>query len=475
MRWSIRYQLFVPLLTLLLGVVGMAVWTGMASAERARRQIETQMHDIARTVNAASFPRNPQTLSLMKGMSGAEFLLCDSHRRPLLDDRGEPMTTLAGLPNDLPDPTEDWKDLHLGPRVQAAGETFICQGIRLGQEQTWILYIFYPESLWRDALWAAVRPSLFLGVVGGLGSILLTVLVGQRLSRRVQELERRTRLIAAGDFSPMPLPRGDDELRDLARSVNDMAQRLVQLQETMKKTERLRLLGQVSGGLAHQLRNGVTGARLAVQLHTREMNGQADAETLNVALRQLALVEMHLKRFLDLGRASEFRREPCRLADLLDETVVLLRPQCRHAHIDLRWQAPELDNEPVVEGDRDQLQHLFLNVIGNAVEAAGPNGWVAVELQIADCGSQIDNEQAPDRKAAVVEVCDSGPGPVPQIAAKLFEPFVTGKREGVGLGLAVAKQVVEAHSGTICWRRDPERTCFRIALPLARAGAGDVV
>jgi signal transduction histidine kinase len=466
MRWSIRCQLLVPLLTMLLGVVGMAVWTGMASAERARRQIETQMHDIARTVNAATFPRNPQTLSLMKGLSGAEFLLCDSHRRPLLDDRGEPMATLAGMPAELPDPTDDWQDWHLGPRVAMAGDTYLCQGIRLGREQTWILYIFYPESLWRDAQWAAVRPSLFLGVAGGLGSILLTVLVGQRLSRRIQELERRTRLIAAGDFGPMPLPTADDELRDLARSVNEMAQQLAQLQETIKKTERLRLLGQVSGGLAHQLRNGVTGARLALQLHAREINGQADAdqadaETLSVALRQLALLEIHLKRFLDLGRAAEFRRQPCLVTELLDETVGLLRPQCQHAHIDLRWQPPQLDKAPSVLGDRDQLQHLFLNVIGNAVEAAGINGWVLVELTRA--------RFAGGREGALIQVSDSGPGPAPAVAARLFEPFVTGKPEGVGLGLAVARQVAEGHGGTISWRRESDHTCFRIELPLQEA------
>src|SRR6202007_2085818 len=129
----------------------------------------------------------------------------------------------------------------------------------------------------------------------------------------IHDLERRTRLIAAGDFSPMPLPKSDDEIRDLAICVNEMAERLAQFQETVKRTERLRLLGQVSGGLAHQLRNGVTGARLGVQGHARAGNGQADTEALNVALRQLALVEMHLKRFLDLGRSSVMRREPCAL------------------------------------------------------------------------------------------------------------------------------------------------------------------
>jgi signal transduction histidine kinase len=93
-------------------------------------------------------------------------------------------------------------------------------------------------------------------------------------------------------------------------------------------------------------------------------------------------------------------------------------------------------------------------VLTNAVEAAGPGGRVEVRL----------GRGATDR--AFVEVLDSGPGPTADVAARLFEPFVTGKREGVGLGLAVAKQVAEAHGGTIAWRRQDGWTCFRIELPL---------
>src|SRR5204863_1970357 len=126
---------------------------------------------------------------------------------------------------------------------------------------------------------------------------------------RIGSLERRTRLIAEGDFSPMPLPSLNDELRDLTRSVNEMAQRLAQFQETIRQTERLRLLGQVRGGLAHQLRNGVAGARLAVQLHAQECSAD-DGDSLRVALRQLSLIEMHLKKFLDLGKTIELQRQP---------------------------------------------------------------------------------------------------------------------------------------------------------------------
>jgi signal transduction histidine kinase len=254
----------------------------------------------------------------------------------------------------------------------------------------------------------------------------------------------------------MPLPGWNDELRDLGESVNDMAQRLAQLQEAVQQTERLRLLGQVGGGLAHQLRNSVTGARLAVQLHAQDCNGKADTEALEVALRQLTLMEERLRRFLDLGRTGEARREPCSLNDLIDEAVSLLRPQCRHAHIDLSWHRPA--EHFSVLGDADQLAHVLVNVIGNAIEAAGPGGSVVVSLRTLE-----------GKDSCAVEVMDSGPGPPPEIAERLFEPFVTSRRDGIGLGLAVAREVAQTHGGSITWRRENDRTCFRIELPLATA------
>lgn len=454
MRVGIRYQLLLPLVTLMAGVVGMSVWTALSSARVAGRRIEKQMDDIAATVVSVTFPRNLQTLNLMKGLSGAEMLLCDSLLQPIVDDRGQPLTTLEAVPDDLPLPSQT--PTHgLGQRVHVARRVYFCRGVILGQEMHpgLALYVFYPESLWKEAWWQAVRPALIVGTLGGLTAFLLAVLVATRLTRPIQEMERRTRLIAGGDFSPMPLPGRDDELRDLAGSINDMAGRLAEFQETVRRTERLRLLGQVSGGLAHQLRNGVTGANLAVQLHAQECPRGADDETLAVALRQLALVEMHLKRFLHLGKTLELRCEACSLRSLVEEAVALVGPRCRHTGIALGLQVEGDEQDWDLSADSGQLAHLFLNVITNAVEAAGPGGRVEVRLRRME-----------DR--GIVDVIDSGPGPTADVAGRLFEPFVTGKPEGVGLGLAVSRQVAEAHGGSITWTRCPEGTCFRIDLPL---------
>lgn len=439
MPLTIRHQLLLPLVTLLLGVLVLCAWIAWSAAERARRQIETRLDGVAASVTAATFPLNLPTLKLMKDMSGADFVVYD---------QGQPLSTLPEVPTDLPAPSPRDR-LRLAPRVTVAGQIYFCQGVALQSDvgANRAVYLFYPESLWREAVAQAIWPALIIGAIGGSIAVALTLLATQRITRRLRELVRRTRLIAGGDFSPMPLGRQRDELADLGRAVNEMADRLAKFEETLRASERLRLLGQVSGGLAHQLRNGVTGAKLAVQLHARS---GAHAEEIDVALRQLTLVEIQLKRFLDLGKADELHLEPCDLAALMEDSLALIRPRCLHAGIELVEHKPQA---PVrLRADVHQLDQVILNLLTNAVEAAGPGGMV-------EARAGMENGKC------FLEIVDSGPGIDPQVAARLFEPFVTSKPEGVGLGLAVARQIVVAHGGGIQWERRGERTCFHVELP----------
>jgi signal transduction histidine kinase len=449
MRWRIRYQLLVPLLLLLLGVIASSVWLGVASVHRVRQRIETRIRKVGHNLSRRTYALRENVLEEMKLLSEADYLLVPEH--------GSPQTTLDQAPAQLP-PSEtvcdDWQHLGLGPQLTVAGRTYLCAGLRLkprsSEDQDGAtLYILYPQSLWHNALWEAIGPVVLLGGGIGLASLILAVGLGQSLSQRLRLLERRTRLIAAGDFSPMPLPQQNDEIRDLTGSVNDMAQKLARYQETVQRTERLRLLDQVSGGLAHQLRNGLTGARLAVQIYLQESNGHEDTTALAVALRQLNLLEANLKRFLDLGRSDCLKRVACSLPALIDEAVALLTPRCRHTGIELDWQRPT--TATVLHADPGQLEQMILNLVGNGIEAAGPGGSVRVRMG--------QDEQV------WLEVWDSGQGIPPEIAARLFEPFTTGKPEGLGLGLALARHIVEAHGGRIRWFRQAEQTCFRVDLP----------
>lgn len=452
MRLSLRYRLLLPLTLLLAGDAAATAWAAATVARSAERRLAEQQWAVARTLTEprSTFRLTERVLGQMKGLSGAEFLYVHPSEPSESTFRPPPPP-----PADVPTATQPGNDEEhtLGPPVVVAGAEYRCLRLPLRPPHPNAggnLYIFYPESLRRTAVRDAVRPLLVLGGIGALAAVALAVAFGSRLVRRVRDLDARTRLIAGGDFRPMPVPASDDELRDLCEAVNDMARRLAAFQEELQRDERLRLLGQFSGGLAHQLRNAAAGAKLALEVHLAE-NPSADPEPLRVALRQLARIESNLRQFLVLGKPPEGVRRPCDLAELIDAAVSLLRPQCQHAGTTLVWSPPA--GPCVVPGDPAELSHLFGNVIGNAVEAAGPGGTVEVTVQARGAS-----------RGFVVEVVDTGPGPPPEIAARLFEPFVTGKDQGVGLGLAVARRAAEAHGGRISWERRIGRTAFRIEL-----------
>ncbi len=278
---------------------------------------------------------------------------------------------------------------------------------------------------------------------------LLASAIAGRLSRPIVELRWQVGRITHGDFQPLPPPPHDDELRDLTRSVNALAGQLDEMQRVVKRSERLTLLGQLSGGLAHHLRNDVTGARIAVQLHQRHCR-HVDQESLAVALRQLTLTEQHLQRFLAAGRPQTPCRIACDLHALIDELVQLVGPACRHRRVELLVDAT--DAAVSLPADEEQLRHLLLNLVLNAVEAVAPGGQVRIVSRVSD-------------HDVTVEIHDTGPGPPPAVADRLFEPFSTGKPEGIGLGLTVARQIAEAHGGSLHFS-DTADTCFTVTLPL---------
>lgn len=441
MRLSLRYRLLVPLLVLLALDAAATGWAAVSAADHAERRIADQLRAVAHTLTEPpAFPLTDRVLKQMKGLSRAEYLLVrrDGSRVGTFPDPDTP-------PPDVPIPTAD--DPTLGPPVAVNGTEYRCLRVALvppHPQEGGTLYVFYPESLRRTAMGDAARPFVLLGGGGGVLAVALTAVVAARLVRRVEEVRGRTRAIAAGDYRPMPLPPQDDELRDLGRAVNDLAVRLAGFRDELAAAERLRVLGQFAGGLAHQLRNAAAGAKLAVQLHAGDC-ARGD-EALTVALRQLARIETTLRQFLALGRPPAPDRKPCDLGAIVGQAVELLRPQARHAGTALDF-TPSPGPLPLT-GDPARLGDLFQNVIGNAVDAAGPGGRVTVTIT-----------------SDAVEVTDSGPGPPAAIAGKLFDPFVTGKDQGIGLGLAVAKQAADAHGWRLSWRRESGATVFRVERP----------
>jgi signal transduction histidine kinase len=234
---------------------------------------------------------------------------------------------------------------------------------------------------------------------------------------------------------------------------------LAAVRRSLVAGERQRLLGQLAAGFAHELRNAITGARLAIDLHRRRCNTPGSLKTprddsLTVAIRQLDIVEEEVRGLLALGRLPQTTPVPTDLDQLLDEVCELTAARCDHAGVGLeRGPSSGLS----LPSRRESLRAALVNLTLNAIDAAGRDGTVRLAI----------NE---DEGHVHLVVEDTGPGPPPALAATLHEPFVTGKPEGVGLGLAVANAVAEEHGGTLSWTRDSGRTRFAIRIPSQTLG-----
>jgi signal transduction histidine kinase len=293
--------------------------------------------------------------------------------------------------------------------------------------------------------------------------MLLAGTTASRISGRMNRLQGQVDRIARGDFQQLALADRDDEIRALGQAVNRMAVMLARYEDDVRRTERMRTLAHLGGGIAHQLRNSATGCAIALDLHADECPIADNCESLDVAKRQLRLMEEYIQRFLQLGkRSDDGKTNPVDLGQLIDDLLPLVHPAARHAQVRLDWHRPI--DPYVIAGEATELSQLLINLLVNAIEAAeqgavrgGAPGVVNIEL----------SHPAANRLALTVS--DSGPGPPAAIDDNLFEPFVTAKTDGVGLGLSVAREVAQRHGGQIRWRRAGDVTQFTIELPCKTA------
>jgi signal transduction histidine kinase len=418
----------------------------MLSARRAEHQINHQLEQIIAVVQGSAFPLTHSTLQQMKGLSGAEFVLTDHMGREIATSR-------LSLPRGALDYSPATADRGLGTPLTIGDNRYFHRAVRVlraAEGGAPILHVLYPESTSKAARRAAIYAPLFAGVFGTLLAMVLSAVLSRRIARPTVELARRMSQLSEHGYPQMQIPDRNDEIRDLVLSANGLSSRIAELSATIRRTERLAILGQLGGGMAHQLRNAAAGARLAVQLHDRACAGD-DGECLHNALRQLDLIEEQVSCLLSLGTSAKAESKEFDLNQLLLDVAQLIRPTCRHRGIEL--QLNTRSTPLAVRGDRSGLRNAILNLALNAIEAA--RSRVRLELILDEIS-----------KCIRVHCADDGPGIVCEIAERLFEPFVTTKPEGIGLGLTVSKQVAASHGGRLTYDRCGEETVFVLELPL---------
>lgn len=229
------------------------------------------------------------------------------------------------------------------------------------------------------------------------------------------------------------------------------------MRDELKRQDCLAAVGELSTGLAHEIRNPVAAIRGAIEELERSMEEPVLARRLtSIAMRECDQLNYIVSEFLDFAREPRMERHPFDLWELLDEVAGLLQRSVNGngLHMELKHGAEHCP----ISGDRAQLKQVFINIGKNAVEAMNENGTLTISA-------------SRDQVSVAVVFEDEGPGIPPDEVARIFEPFYTTKESGVGMGLAVCMRIISAHDGTIhVTSRREHGASLIVRLPAARFG-----
>jgi signal transduction histidine kinase len=320
----------------------------------------------------------------------------------------------------------------------------------------WKVVVEQPQA---EAYAIARRQQTQLGIAIGV-ALLAMIGVGYNFGRRfidpILSLIRGTRALAEGRLDERVPVDSTDELGQLGAAFNNMADRLVELQEDVKKKERQAVFGRVAVGLVHDLSHPIQNIGNSCKLIVKMFDDQEYRETFRRTVeRELAEVKRMMDDLRNIAKPIPLEKFPLDVNRALAELVESMQTTAERAGLTL---ATELAFGPLyIEGDLFALNRVYRNLLMNAFQATGPGGRVLVRTLRQD-------------DHAIVEIADSGCGIPPDRLDNIFEDFVTTKRRGLGLGLAISKKIVEQLDGTIAVTSEVGRgTTFTMQFALTRA------
>ena len=250
------------------------------------------------------------------------------------------------------------------------------------------------------------------------------------------------------------LPDQDHELRPIVRAINDMADSRQKLESDLRREDRLRVMGRIVAGIAHEVRNPLNSIRITIQVLERRLRKKGIAEeNFPMVLAEVDRLDGLLQSLLVFRSEESGRIQRQALRPVLERTLALVRPQVRDRGIVTELDAP-VEIEACVDGNH--LHQAVMNLLLNAIDAAGDGGQVAIRVEKTD-------------SQAVISVRDSGPGLTADQREHLFEAFYTTKTRGTGLGLAVTRTLLERMGGTVQYVTGDTGAHFQILLPVGGA------
>jgi two-component system, NtrC family, sensor histidine kinase HydH len=250
------------------------------------------------------------------------------------------------------------------------------------------------------------------------------------------------------------------QMEEIGAEIERVVEQLQQRDREILRTEQLAAVGQVAAGVAHELRNPLTSVKMLVQAgKERQPAPGLPPEDLGIIEQEVRRMEQYIQTFLDFARPPRSERRQADLVAVLRRALALVEGRVRRQKVTL---VADLPPEPVrLLIDPEQIHQVTVNLLLNALDALPRGGTIHLTLD-----KHLVSRNGSSGSAIKVSIRDSGPGISPRIQERLFQPFVSSKETGVGLGLSISKRLVEAHGGTICGENNLEGgALFAFTLP----------
>lgn len=278
------------------------------------------------------------------------------------------------------------------------------------------------------------------------GVIIASVIFSRSITEPIIKIQKSVDKMSKGEYIPHPKKIGIPEIRKLNNRIDEMYEKLIFFQKELSKNERLATIGEISARIAHDLRNPLTTIQNTVELLKMKNPDliKENAEYFDNVDLAIKKINLEINGVLNHAKVRPLEKSNTQLSDIIEHSLSSLEiPK------DIKITTPKNNTEIFCDGK--QLENVFSNLIGNAIDAIGKNpGNITISLE-------------EDTEFYKISVSDDGSGIPDDIIEVIFEPLFTTKQYGTGLGLVNCKNIVQAHNGTITVKNNP--TTFTVKLP----------
>ena len=293
-----------------------------------------------------------------------------------------------------------------------------------------------------------MRYQIFIIMFFSIGvAAMIAFFYTRKILRPVDKLVSGINRFASGDLHYRIEPLGKDEISQLAEHFNEMAARIRNIQNKLKRTERLETLGKLASVLSHEIRNPLNSMVINMQILRREYKkALKNADKLdhyhNIVVSEIKRVDELVSNFLMIARPPKLEPEVRKIAEVLDEVLTMQQPLAlpKGIRIERHYKEPDL----LARVDSNKMKQVFLNIVINAIQAMPGGGKLIVEME-----KTLSYEMDPAQQMIRIMFKDTGKGIKPEQLKHIFDFYFSTKKDGTGSGLSIAQQIVEEHGGFI--------------------------